>query len=118
MSWSDRRHCVAPERETGVVRGPGFLPAWQHLAFGGGLAVARRRIIRQYRPGGIMSDGVARTRGQDIRVIGLIGSAHAVSHFYQLVLPPLFPLLKDAFDVSYTELGLLATFFYAASGLS
>jgi FSR family fosmidomycin resistance protein-like MFS transporter len=65
-----------------------------------------------------MGDGIARTRGQDIRVIGLIGTAHAVSHFFQLVLPPLFPLLKEAFDVSYAELGLLATFFYAASGLS
>jgi len=65
-----------------------------------------------------MGDGVVRTRGQDIRVIGLIGSAHAVSHFFQLVLPPLFPLLKEAFDVSYMQLGLLATFFYAASGLS
>lgn len=64
-----------------------------------------------------MADGVARTRGEDIRVIGLIGVAHAVSHFFQLVLPPLFPLLKDAFGVGYAELGLLATFFYAASGL-
>jgi FSR family fosmidomycin resistance protein-like MFS transporter len=53
-----------------------------------------------------------------MRVIGLIGTAHAVSHFFQLVLPPLFPLLKEAFDVSYAELGLLATCFYAASGLS
>jgi len=69
-----------------------------------------------------MSDAVAPpardSRGQDFRIIALIGSAHAVSHFFQLVLPPLFPLLKDAFDVSYAELGLLATFFYAASGLS
>ena len=69
-----------------------------------------------------MSDAVAPPardgRGQDFRIIALIGSAHAVSHFFQLVLPPLFPLLKDAFDVSYAELGLLATFFYAASGLS
>ncbi len=69
-----------------------------------------------------MNDAVAPpardSRGQDFRIIALIGSAHAVSHFFQLVLPPLFPLLKDAFDVSYAELGLLATFFYAASGLS
>src|SRR5260221_4015554 len=65
-----------------------------------------------------MAGSVARTRAGDLRVIALIGSAHAVSHFFQLVLPPLFPLLKDAFDVSYAELGLLATFFYAASGLS
>src|SRR5260370_3134825 len=65
-----------------------------------------------------MAGSVARTRAEDLRVIGLIGVAHAVSHFFQLVLPPLFPLLKDAFGVSYAELGLLATFFYAASGLS
>jgi FSR family fosmidomycin resistance protein-like MFS transporter len=65
-----------------------------------------------------MADTVTRTRGQDIRVIGLIGVAHSVSHFYQLVLPPLFPILKEAFGVGYAELGLLATFFYAASGLS
>jgi MFS family permease len=65
-----------------------------------------------------MSDGAARSRGQDIRVIGLVSSAHAVSHFFQLVLPPLFPLLKEAFGVSYAELGLLVTSFYAASGLS
>jgi FSR family fosmidomycin resistance protein-like MFS transporter len=65
-----------------------------------------------------MAGSVARTRAEDLRVIGLIGVAHAVSHFFQLVLPPLFPLLKDAFGVSYAELGLLATFFYVASGLS
>jgi FSR family fosmidomycin resistance protein-like MFS transporter len=65
-----------------------------------------------------MGDDAARISGRDLRVVGMIGAAHALSHFYQLVLPPLFPLLKAAFDVSYTELGLLATFFYAASGLS
>jgi FSR family fosmidomycin resistance protein-like MFS transporter len=65
-----------------------------------------------------MSDGVARSRGQDLRVIGLVGSAHAVSHFFQLVLPPLFPLLKEAFGVGYAELGVLVTLFYGASGLS
>jgi FSR family fosmidomycin resistance protein-like MFS transporter len=65
-----------------------------------------------------MSDGVARSRGQDLRVIALVGSAHAVSHFFQLVLPPLFPLLKEAFGVGYAELGVLVTLFYGASGLS
>jgi len=65
-----------------------------------------------------MSDGAARSRGQDLRVIGLVGSVHATSHFFQLVLPPLFPLLKDAFGVGYAELGILVTLFYGASGLS
>ena len=31
----------------------------------------------------------------DVRVIGLIASAHFFSHFFQLTLPPLFPLLKE-----------------------
>ena len=48
---------------------------------------------------------------RDIKVMSLIGLAHGLSHFYQLVLPPLFPLLKDAFGVSYTELGLMMTLF-------
>ena len=29
---------------------------------------------------------------QDARTIGLIGLAHASSHFFHLMLPPLFPL--------------------------
>ena len=37
---------------------------------------------------------------QDAQLIGLVGIAHLVSHFSQLLLAPLFPWLKDAFDVS------------------
>jgi MFS family permease len=53
---------------------------------------------------------------RDIKVISLVGLAHGLSHFYQLVLAPIFPLLKDAFGVSYTELGLMMTVFYVVSG--
>ena len=56
-------------------------------------------------------------RGQ-ARVIGLISLAHGASHFYQLALPPLFPHLKEAFAVSYTELGTLMTVFYVSSGVA
>ena len=59
----------------------------------------------------------AGTFRRDVKVIGLIGSAHCLSHFFQLVLPPLFPLLKAEFDVSYTTLGALVSVFYVASGL-
>ena len=52
---------------------------------------------------------------QDATVIGLVGLAHGVSHFSQLLLAPLFPWLKDAFGVSYTELGLLLTIFFVVS---
>ena len=52
---------------------------------------------------------------QDAAVIGLVGLAHGVSHFSQLLLAPLFPWLKDAFGVGYTELGGLLTIFYVVS---
>jgi MFS transporter, FSR family, fosmidomycin resistance protein len=47
--------------------------------------------------------------------MGLVGLAHCVSHFSQLLLPPLFPWLKDAFHVSYSELGVLLTVFFVVS---
>jgi FSR family fosmidomycin resistance protein-like MFS transporter len=55
---------------------------------------------------------------RDVRVIGLVGFAHAVSHFFQLVLPPLFPLLRDEFGVSWSVLGALLGTFYTASAAS
>ena len=52
---------------------------------------------------------------QDAAVIGLVGLAHGVSHFSQLLLPPLFPWLKESFAVNYTQLGLLLTIFFVVS---
>src|SRR5215218_9287220 len=52
---------------------------------------------------------------QDATVMGLVGLAHCVSHFSQLLLPPLFPWLKDAFQVGYAELGVLLTIFFVVS---
>ena len=54
---------------------------------------------------------------RDARVIGVVSLAHGVSHFLQLALPPLFPLLRAEFDVSWTLLGLIVGVFYVASGL-
>jgi MFS family permease len=51
----------------------------------------------------------------DAGVIGLVGLAHMISHFSQLLLAPLFPWLKDAFNASYTELGFLMTLFFVVS---
>lgn len=52
---------------------------------------------------------------EDAQLIGLVGIAHLISHFSQLLLAPLFPWLKDAFAVSYAELGLLMTIFFVVS---
>ena len=52
---------------------------------------------------------------QDAGVIGLVGLAHLMSHFSQLLLAPLFPWLKDEFHVSYAQLGFLMTLFFIAS---
>jgi len=53
----------------------------------------------------------------DAQVIGLVGLAHGVSHFYHLLLAPLFPWIKAEFGLSYAELGLLMTVFFAVSAV-
>lgn len=58
-----------------------------------------------------------RSLRQDVRVIGLVSGAHCFSHFFQLTLPPLFPLLKIVFGVPYVALGLAMSVFYGASGI-
>ena len=52
------------------------------------------------------------------RVIGVVGFAHLLSHFFQLALPPLFPLLRAEFGTSYAVLGTLVGVYYAASGVT
>lgn len=51
----------------------------------------------------------------DAQLIALVGLAHGISHFSQLVLAPLFPWLKDAFQASYVELGAVLTVFFVVS---
>ncbi|HPW08682.1 MAG TPA: MFS transporter, partial [Burkholderiaceae bacterium] len=51
----------------------------------------------------------------DAQVIGLVGVVHLISHFSQLLLAPLFPWLKEAFNASYAELGFLMTIFFVVS---
>jgi MFS transporter, FSR family, fosmidomycin resistance protein len=58
----------------------------------------------------------SQTLRNDAKVIGLVGLGHGTSHFFHLLLAPLFPWLKDAFALSYAELGLLMTVFFVVSG--
>jgi len=53
---------------------------------------------------------------RDVQVIGIVGVAHATSHFFHLILVPLFPWLRQAFGLSYAELGLLMSIFFVVSG--
>jgi FSR family fosmidomycin resistance protein-like MFS transporter len=54
---------------------------------------------------------------QDACIIGLVGLAHASSHFAHLLLPLMFPVFMKEFGLSYSELGLLMTTFFVVSGL-
>jgi FSR family fosmidomycin resistance protein-like MFS transporter len=50
-------------------------------------------------------------------VIALVGLSHGTSHFFHLMLPPLFPWLMRDFSLSYTDVGLLTTTFFVISGI-
>ena len=53
---------------------------------------------------------------QDAAIIGLVGLAHASSHFSHLLLPLMFPVFMKEFGFSYSELGLLMSVFFVVSG--
>ena len=54
---------------------------------------------------------------QDASIIGLVGLAHASSHFGHLLLPLMFPVFMKEFGFSFSELGLLMTTFFVVSGV-
>jgi sugar phosphate permease len=53
----------------------------------------------------------------DAAVIGLISAAHFASHFFILLLPPLFAPIRSDYGVSYAELGLALAAFNVVSAL-
>lgn len=60
---------------------------------------------------------VPRVFRQDATVISLVGFAHGTSHFFHLMLPPLFPWLMREYSLSFTRVGALMTVFYVVSGI-
>ncbi len=54
---------------------------------------------------------------QDATIIGLVGLAHASSHFGHLLLPPLFPVFMAEFGLSFSQLGALMSVFFVVSGI-
>lgn len=51
----------------------------------------------------------------DATTISVVSIAHGMSHFCQLIVPPLFPWLGPAFGLSNTQLGLLLSVFFIVS---
>jgi MFS family permease len=59
----------------------------------------------------------ATRRAEDVRLVAGVSAAHFVSHYYILVLPPLFVFLRQEYGVSYTELALALTVFNVVSAV-
>lgn len=64
-----------------------------------------------------MSAQGAQTLGQSARIIGLVAAAHGLSHFYQIAVAVLFPLIRDDLGVSYAALGATVALYYTVSGV-
>jgi MFS transporter, FSR family, fosmidomycin resistance protein len=75
------------------------------------------RGVRAIEPAMTQAIEVARSarRAGDARVIALVSSAHFASHYFMLLLPPLFPFVRAEFGVSYTGLGLALAVFNMVS---
>src|SRR5215471_6636594 len=55
--------------------------------------------------------------GREAKVIALVAIAHFTSHVHIMLLPPIFGQVKEAFGVSYTQVGLAITAFNVCSAL-
>ncbi len=64
-----------------------------------------------------MSVAAVATRRREIEAIALVGFGHGVSHFFHLMIPPLFPWLMREFNLSFTQAGLLTGVFFTVSGI-
>ena len=58
-----------------------------------------------------------KSNDNDYFVITLVALAHGTSHFFQMAVAPLFPLIKEDLGVSYAALGFALALFYTLSAL-
>ncbi len=63
------------------------------------------------------SASLPQPRMNDVETIAVVGFVHGVSHFFHLLLPPLFPWLMKDFGLSFTGIGATMTVFFVISGI-
>src|SRR5580704_12286949 len=51
------------------------------------------------------------TKLRDIKIVGLVGAAHFMSHVYVIMLPPLFLFARAEYDVGFAQLGFAMAVF-------
>lgn len=66
--------------------------------------------------GGLAPAETTAQRHGEYASIALVGFAHGSSHFFQLLLAPLFPWLMLEFGLNFTQVGLAMTLFFTLSG--
>jgi len=77
-----------------------------------------RKSLSAQREGSPLNAATIEAGGRkDAEVISLIGLAHGTSHFFHMMLPPLFPWLMAEFSLSFTQAGFLMTVFFVVSGV-
>jgi len=64
-----------------------------------------------------VNTATAPTLHRDVETISLVGFVHGVSHFFHLLLPPLFPWLMREFGLSFTGIGATMTVFFVISAI-
>ena len=62
------------------------------------------------------AEALSPRRASDARLVSTVSAAHFVSHYYIMLLPPLFAFVREDYGVSYTELGLALTAFNIVTG--
>jgi MFS family permease len=60
---------------------------------------------------------ISASLSRDSKIIGLVCFPHMMSHFYYMVLPPMFSALQTAYGLSHLELGAVITAFGLAAGI-
>ena len=65
-----------------------------------------------------MNATIALETRREITSLSLVSIGHGLSHFYSLVLPPLFPLIRADFDVSWASMGAIIAVYGIATGLT